>query len=44
MGRIERADPGPRERLPWKCSQETLASLPINPSLPQGQTGAKGPC
>lgn len=43
MGRIDRADPGPGDRLPGKCSHETLAVLPINPSEPQGQTGAKAP-
>lgn len=43
MGRIDRADPGPwwGGRLPGKCSRETLATLPINPSSPQEQTGAK---
>lgn len=43
MGRIDGADPGPRERLPGKCSHETLPMLPINPSSPQGHTGAKAP-
>lgn len=43
MGRIDQADPGPKERLPGKCSHEILAALPLNPSSPQGQTGAKAP-
>lgn len=43
MGRIDHTDPGPGEGLPGKCSRETLAALPINPSSPRGQTGAKAP-
>lgn len=41
MGTKDHTDPGPREMLPGKHSHETLAPLPMDPSWPQEQTGAK---